>query len=423
MIFISLIIFLLFFYKIIKKNGFDISAILLLSYIITTIAGIVLFNQDIEYNFGNYSHFQVTLIPVLIYTLLICLCIYPFYLIKSNKKRSIKVISNIKFYNRITSLYTITFIILLGIFAEDIIKIFVIGNFGELREMAYEGELETAIDHFSGITRFIATIFTVIGDGAYFMIVFFFYSLCFLNNTIRKNISILIGSLSPVIIGFVNIDRSKTIFWIMLFAMTFILFKPYFSENNKKILRKIVLIFGGILLTYIISVTISRFGETENGTIGGLISYLGQPIINFCEIWNNLDVERFNTERLFPISNYFISGSNGANISQWVQSMYVKTGIHLNVFFSFIGMFLVDVGPIGAIFITFLIYIITDKILNTYRKKTYFNLASFIMIFAFATIIQCGIITYFYTTIARSVNFWIFVGLAFYFSKNQKTLS
>jgi oligosaccharide repeat unit polymerase len=329
----------------------------------------------------------------------------------TNKPRTLRKISNVKLFNLITTVYFFVFIGILVIFAEDIVFRIAFGDLGELRDMQYAGELTNAQEKFTGPLRYLSTVFTLLGDGASFMIVFFFYSICALNNSVKKNVTILLSSLSPVVLGFITIDRSKTTFWIILFVLSFIMFRQYIPKEQKVFLRSLGIVLFAILGIYLFGVTISRFGDMNEGAGGGALSYIGQPYLNFCEIWNKVNIQEVHTERVLPFTN-FILGNDISKIGEDIRAMSNASGVHLNVFFSFVGMFLVDLGQLAAIFIPFLLFLLMISVVNKIQGKNYTNLYSFTLVFGFATILGCGIITYFYTTMARTISFFLFLFLS-----------
>jgi len=282
---------------------------------------------------------------------------------------------------------------------------------GELRQMQYAGLLSNALDTKGGIIRVVGGFFTIIGDGAYFLIPCFFYSLCVLKKSRLYLFSILLGSITPVLLGFINIDRSKTAFWMCLFILSFFMFRKHIiTKEQKKVLKQMFSIVGGLLLFYLAIVTISRFGERDEGTSGGLLVYLGQPFINFCNIWDNIDTNHFFVSRVMPLTTFALYGSSGTEkVIDYVMTSASVSGLHLNVFFTFVGMFLVDMGHFAAILIPVFLFLVINRITETYRPKKYVTLSSIIVIFAFAAILQCGIIIYFYTTVPRALAFWFFI--------------
>ena len=401
MIIIPFLFFLGLFVFIIKRNGFDVSACITMMYVITTFFSVILGNYDYQFPYENYSEIEIGIIPTIVFCFTIGICIYPFYKYNSNKKRSLLIISQdgIKLLNFIVYSYFISFILLFAIFWEDLLFRFLFGNMSELRNLQYEGELPNVLDTKTGIIRVVGGLLTIVGDGAYFMIPCFFYSVCALKKKTIYNLMIILSSLSPVLLGIINIDRSKTSFWIMLFVLSFFLFIQY-----------IVTKVGGLLLLYLTVVTVSRFGERDSGTSGGLLVYLGQPFINFCKIWDNIDSNHFFTSRVLPLVTFALYGNSGTNeVVDYIMSSASRTGLHLNVFFTFVGMFLVDLGHIACILIPVFLSVVITNLLRSIRNSNYLTFPSIMLIFAFATILQCGIIIYFYTTVPRALAFWFFI--------------
>lgn len=411
MLYIPFIFFSFLLYKIIKKNGFDVSACITSMYVVISFFSIILGHDDHEYPYGNYSKVEISFIPTFVYCSTIGLCIYPFYKYNSNQERTLKKIRDTRFLDVIVYGYLFVFIFLIAVFWKDILFRIAFGDLGELRNMQYAGQLSNALDTKGGIIRVIGGLFTVIGDGAYFLIPCFFYSLSTLRKSRLYMFFILLGSLTPVILGFIGIDRSKTAFWICLFILSFFMFRKYLvTKEQKKILMQMFAVVGSFLLFYLAAVTISRFGERDEGTSGGLLVYLGQPFINFCNIWDNIDTNHFFFSRALPLTTFALYGSSGTEeLVDYIISSYSRSGLHLNVFFTFIGMFLVDMGHFAAIIVPILLFLIINKVTESFRPKKFVTLSSMIVLFAFATILQCGIVTYFYTVVGRALSFWFFI--------------
>lgn len=81
---------------------------------------------------------------------------------------------------------------------------------------------------------------------------------------------------------------------------------------------------GSILVLYLAFVTISRFGERDEGAFGGLLCYLGQPFINFCKIWDNIWMDNWYTQRALPLTNYLFMNNNGSETTLYVNDVYQK---------------------------------------------------------------------------------------------------
>lgn len=419
MILLPLLFFLSVFYIIIKNNGFDISACITLMFVIVSFCGVILGNYDYQFRYENYSKIEIGIIPTIIYCFSIGICIYPFYKFNSNKKRSLIKIRHPFFLDILVYFYFFVFVFLLLVFWKDILFILAYGDMGELRQMQYEGVLSNALATKGGIVRVIGGLFTIVGDGAYFLLPIFFYSLCLLNKGRLYLLIILLGSITPVLLGFINIDRSRTAFWILLFILSFFLFKPYIElKSQKRKLKQLFGLIGGVLIMYLAVVTISRFGDRDEGASGGLLVYLGQPFINFCKIWDNIDSDHFFVSRVLPLTTFFLYGSSGTEeVIDYVMTSGSRTGLHLNVFFTYVGLFLVDMGHIAAILVPLMMFVIINSVIMKYRRGLSISLHSIIVVFAFAAVLQCGIITYFYTTVPRALSFWFFIWYSYRYLK------
>ena len=139
------------------------------------------------------------------------------------------------------------------------------------------------------------------------MIFYFFYSLCFLKKNNIFNSIIIISSLSTVIMGVVNIDRSRTVFWMLIFIMSFLFFKQYMKQKQKKYIVRISIILLSVFISWLAIITIARWGDREDGATGNLLVYIGQPFINFCNIWEHIHDDHFITSHAFPLLSFFFN--------------------------------------------------------------------------------------------------------------------
>jgi oligosaccharide repeat unit polymerase len=375
----------------------------------TSFASALLGNYDVQFDYLNYSKVEISIIPAFLYCFLISICIYPFYIFNSNKRRKIKKIQNEKLFDYIVYFYFFVFVTLLVVFWKDAIFRLSYSDLNELRMMNYSGNLDNVTDNLSGITRVIVGLISKFGECSYFMFFFFFYGVCFLKRSKAFLMMAFLSTLSPVLLGIIGIDRSQTVWWIAILFLCYILFRPYIlTESAKKLVKKLAIVALSLTLSYLAIVTISRFGERDTGSSGNFLNYLGQPFINFCLIWDKVWTDDFITNRLLPFTNYVILGNPTTQISDYLQKTYLSSGVHLNVFFSFVGFFLVDLGHVAAVVFPLLMYVIFRQVIPS-NKGGYIGFPKLFLVFALGIIIQCGIVTYFYTSLARTMSFVLFL--------------
>jgi hypothetical protein len=302
------------------------------------------------------------------------------------------------------------FVVILLISYKDLIFRFTYASFVDLRSDVYADDLSNIFTNSSGYTRYIANIFAVFSAGSYIMILFFFQSVCFMRKSYFFNIIILLSSLSVILLSILNIDRSTTFYWILIFYLVFVFYKPFIIGKQVKFIRNVIFIFGGLLMVYFISVSISRFSEFNGGTNGGIISYSGQPFINFCNFFDNFTTPKVSFHRIFPLTYYILQ----LTPDNWDQFVYSKTGTVIGVFFSSVGLLIVDAGIVYDIIFWVLFYIFVSFFL----RRKYQNFISFdklIIFFLFAIIPQVGAIAYFYTQFGRTIFLIQFLILSYYF--------
>ena len=173
MIFFPFLFFLLLFFKTLKSNGVDVGFCMLFMYVVTSLFGIILGFTDYQFEYENYSTIDINIIPSLVYCFMIGLCIKPFIRFNSNSHYKLSIIKNVRLFKSIVILYIIIFFSLLLVYSTTIVFIIAFGDFGALRQMTYEGLFIDPIYGLSGPLRIYSSLCSIIGEGGYFMIVFF----------------------------------------------------------------------------------------------------------------------------------------------------------------------------------------------------------------------------------------------------------
>lgn len=285
--------------------------------------------------------------------------------------------------------------------------IFIDGDFATLRRMLSLGEGDE-LSIFSQINpafKFIFVVFGIFGSLSFIMLIFYFYSICFLKKPKWFNTLLLISSTTIVLNAIIGIDRSKVIYWLIVYGFCFILFKDYLTKKSKKNLY----IVSGILITFIIfyfmSVTNSRFGEGDTGTSGGMISYAGQSFINFCFFFDEHPYNGFTLQSVFPLFYKIFIDTDITGNTQLQGLMSAQTGVEHGVFNVFFGEMSVSSNKIVGIIYVILYFLITNFILKYYNKEFY----GLLLIFLLISIPMLGLFSHFYADFARMFVFIVFV--------------
>ena len=405
MIFVPLIFFSLLLIRSFVKKGLDLGGSIIAMYFITSLFAVILHYSPSNNVLDDYSRIEISFIPTFIYCVLLGIVLKPYLNLNTNIRKPFLRILNIKFFNFIAILYIILFFILLLMFYEDIFYGILQSELSEVRQMANDAEVENVLTR---QTSFIGKLFgyscALLGGGSTYMILFFFYSIGFTNNNKLFSYLIFLSSLSVVLLGMLNADRSSVIRWAMMFIVSWFIFKPYLHTKIKRTMIRLCIILGGVLGVYFFMVTFSRFDMLDGGVKGGLFSYIGQPFLNFCNLWNHVEINEYTVRQILPATNYFILHQERAYDAIVVHS---TQHITLNGFETYIGTLMLDVGHLWACVICLLFALFTSKFVNRYKKKNYIDFRDMVVLFMWTMIPMFGCIAYFYSSYSMTINLFL----------------
>lgn len=103
----------------------------------------------------------------------------------------------------------------------------------------------------------------------------------------------------------------------------------------------------------------------------------------------------------------------------WNNIAYANTQMNINVFYTFLGLFLVDIGRVCVFLFPFIINRIANISVRLRYSDQYLRVSNIIITFSIAIILQCGVISYFYTNIDRYIGLIFFLSVALYMRKSQ----
>jgi len=384
---------------IIKKRGFELSAYLVLLYVIISLFGILIDINDLRAFETKY--YEISIDGAFLYCLLLTISIIPFYNFRSNNIEEIRLLSP-KSFDKIVYVFFMNFVALVAISYNSIIKI-LSGNLGELRSLQAKGEgiVELGISGLPLIVIFTISNFSII------MLLFYFYSICFLKKSKLFNSLTLISSLAIVLIGILGVDRSKTFYWMITYGAMIVLFWKYMNSKLRNNIKVISLILSALLLTYFIAMTVSRFGEREIGTEGGIIYYAGQSYLNFCFFYDKVHYSEFSLQRIFPLI-YDIFIDNGIRSSVELNNeIENKTGYFVGLFSTFLGDIMVASGVLVTILYNVSFSFISNGLLKRKTNVIYFH--NLIFFFCLLLVPMLGIFVHFSSNYMRSLAMLIFM--------------
>lgn len=376
------------------KCRFDLGFLILVAYAL--IASLAI---PYDYFLGSIYPHEVTLLPFVYLFIVLLIFIRPYLKYDESIVERLKVRS-------LTKLKIIAYLLILSMFFSayillpEAIKNVQGGEWRNVRNELYSGDLEVVM-----YNNFIEKIMLIYNQ--YFRvlsILIFFY---FLTLKRQSKIFIFLLGLScfvPIMLmSICTSSRGMMLNVFLEFAAGFILFKPQFTEATKKKIYTTGIVFVSIILIYSIAVTVSRFGEeTSYGSSElSLLDYFGQPMVVFND--GVFDMYSFANGKYFFKLLFEILGFD----STYDQ---IRMGGHWGVgFYTFIGAFFIDFGPIGTLIIALVFPFFIKK--NVDRKVIYFeNL--FLYFFFFLFFLE-GV----FVTGESSVISWLFAITAYLFLK------
>lgn len=410
MIYIPFIYFSLLTVFLWKKGGtFNIGSYMSLLYAITSFFSLLVDQFDLYDGAGIYfskSQISIDFLPVFTYCTLITISILPFWKFSKNLKDI--ELTKTRLFNGISYFFIMIFLLTLILSVSEI-KTILSGDLEAQRMLVYEDERKNLTDGLSGIMYLVAYIVNIFYSFSPLMLVFFFYSITFLKRNNLFNTLLFLSSLSQMILATLNIDRTEFIYYLLMVGFCLVFFKSYFTKKQYYFILKVFSPLFILIVVYTISVTIARFGDRDGGAGGGFIQYAGQSFLNFCYFFNNYQNPDTYLVRLFPFTSHFIFNEN-YDFNR-VNHVVTITGIPINVFSSFIGTFMVDVGKLGMIITTVLFTFISKAFLRK-KKSNNISFAQLIPLFILSTIPVFGI--FYYRYYSYVFTFYVIISIFLY---------
>jgi len=239
-------------------------------------------------------------------------------------------------------------------------------------------------------------------------ILFIFYYLTYCKNkiyVISLFILIFISVLDPIARGL----RTETIMKIFLIIVSYYMFHQFYSPSLNSKIKRIGIISVILISIPTIALSISRFGNSDGGTLGGTVSYIGQANLNF----NNYCLDANGTRNGDRTCNMFKKMLGFENVPESImetRAKYRYMKIDDGSFYTFIGDFVLDFGPTIAFIIIIIISISISRITICQNKTINFHQLLCIY-FVVAISIQGGMYLFHYSF---SGNWKIIVFILFY---------
>lgn len=321
-----------------KRESLNTGSMFLLFYLSVAVVGWHLFFLEES----NLLYIDLRLFPYLYLFVLLILFTLP--ILKLNEENltvqqpSIKIIIVISIVIILSSLIQVFF---LDSFTEGLASIFFDINGGS---DLYKDAMEKTDSSGIGIDN-IASIIS--GAFSNISILFLFYLL----TVPKKNIIIIVGLIFSIIISLLvsvsNGLRTDIVLKFLTLFFTYILFRTMYSDKVKKVVRVFLFVLLFVISIPVFIITISRFSDTDtvdNNAIYSVEWYYGQSFLNF----NNYGLDAGGTRNGDRTANLFKQIIWDDTPRNYIERRDKYSHLMMDdfYFYTFIGDFTIDYGPI-----------------------------------------------------------------------------
>lgn len=406
MTFIPLVYFSVLSYVLYKRHKqIDLATVISMLFAVSGLFSILIDTYGLRS--AETEHYEISVLPAVLYCLLLTLCIIPISKCNIGNKVQITPVGNIKL---IQALAIITFLwfLLSVLFGWNYFTFVLASEMAEMRSNVYAGN---RLDWMVGLpdsVRFVFALFNMTLGCPWVLLFLGFYSM--VGNRIPTVYSycFLLASLSGPFNGIIGADRSAVAYWILAALALYILFRNQIPAKAKRQLLISGLVILGALIAYLAAMTVSRFGEriSEGGTIGSLISYFGQNYINFCYFFDNYQLPYHHFGIIFPfVSEYILGIPSGGVVIQ--EQMAGLSNMVTGVFYTFIGHMIIGIGQTWAVIMTLLYAFAANLAFKQIGRKKYVDIQSLYLYFAFVSVVLLGLFGHYYADPSKTFSLFV----------------
>jgi oligosaccharide repeat unit polymerase len=379
---------ILFFYSLKKGNNN-------LGFLVTSIYAVTALFAPIYYEMPLSMFNNITLFPFIYYLVLffiICLPLYKFDRLENyNLKYNLKVINVICLIALVVSI--LPFIELL-FKLPSLLSGNVSANFSEVHDARSDSEMAMHRFQFSFLSKILYRFVLLINE---FSILVLFVLIKEKKLISYKGLGIILVILVKNLYYFVNSSRSSLLWTILLFGVAFLMFLPILDKGLVKKIKKIGFILFVLLFGMLLTITLARqavYTETKGSDFTlayFMIRYAGEGFLNFNEYCFDLKSHLHGQYTL-----HFFRELLGMTTIDWDLSGVLKAGSNLGAptmqFYTFLGFFIFDFGPLG----TFILWTVLSFYTYNFLVRRKFSFSNLLLFFTYVKILITGTTIYMY---------------------------
>lgn len=221
----------------------------------------------------------------------------------------------------------------------------------------YLNALDEAADGGSGVSSLFSILAGALSGVGMLL---FFYELTEVNPNkkmlVGLGVSTFISVIGPIADGF----RGGTVLQLFGILITYFAFRKFLSSKINSIVKKIGIVFMVVISVPVVIMTISRFGERSEGALGSIACYAGQENLNFNNYGLDANGIRYGDRTINLVKRVFFDNVPKNYMERRAKYPHMK--MNDSVYYTFVGDFTLDFGPIGAAIIIILFNLLVNQI-------------------------------------------------------------
>lgn len=222
-----------------------------------------------------------------------------------------------------------------------------------------------------------------------------------------------------ILISLARGGRTQFVMLLLIVFVAYFTFRDYWDVKQREKIKRISLVALIIVLVPFIVFTFSRFGQSSsNGPLDSILAYTGMENLNFDKYVLDANGTRHGDRTINEIKR--LMGFDVPNGVDATRAMYSHMTINDSKFYTFVGDFVLDFGPLVAPII-FILFSFLFRYMTRCNNKVPFH-KLLLVYFSLCVCSQGGMYLYYYSF----TNFWIVVAfflmyIAFYVDYNLQS--
>ena len=361
-------------------------------YVICSLMGV--FDLWVEHDLFTQPYSNSYWVPMLQFVSFLLLFLLPFRQFNESNINQI-VLPSRDFLNIFSSIIIFLSFFSIAFYGASVNNIFSMSDLGDARNTMGSDNL-----YFEA--GLLATIGSVAASNYVFAIaLFFIYKI--IGNSKTRCALLLISSFSEPIQVLAFVGRDGIVFWIFTFVMCFLFFRPYLPVESRKRTVRLLLKASLVMFIPFFLISTARFSNSNIGTGGSIISYLGHAFIQ--------------GPLFFGIENKpYLHGAGFPLFFEWTGIARPQTDSLITIgdwiswrFSTFVVGLYQNLSLVGLIIVCISMYAVFMATIG--RVKTKFNLGHFTLYLLYFQIFSQGV--FYFKQYTRGGNLFIVSTLVF----------